>query len=373
MRSTVIAPSIPAPRASQAALAGLALAALAASPAQAQSNVQIYGLMDVGVEYLSRIEGNQPSVRMPTVTGGQMASRLGFRGTEDLGNGLKAIFVLENGFSPAKGTTQQGGRLFGRQSFLGLSGDWGTVAFGRQYLMSYYVLQGADTIGPAVFGLGSLNAYIPNPRADNTVTYRATFGNWTVGAAYSMGRDGTAPSNCPGENDAGACSAISALLKYDTPSWGLALGHDRLKGGAGAGFYGQPSGLTVTAGSRDTHTMLAGYVKLGDTKLGAGWIHRKIEAAPDGYRSDQTFIAINQPLTQAISIDAIYTRLDAKRDNSDAQLASVRVNYNFSKRTAVYALAGRVLNDSAVGYSVSGGTAAPASPCLLYTSPSPRD
>lgn len=99
MRSTVIAPSIPAPRASQAALAGLALAALAASPAQAQSNVQIYGLMDVGVEYLSRIEGNQPSVRMPTVTGGQMASRLGFRGTEDLGNGLKAIFVLENGLS----------------------------------------------------------------------------------------------------------------------------------------------------------------------------------------------------------------------------------------------------------------------------------
>ena len=162
--------------------AGLTMA-LASSTVCAQSNVQIYGLMDVGVEHLSRVQNGEAKTRMPTVTGGQMASRLGFRGSEDLGHGMRVQFVLEAGFAPSKGEQMQGGRAFGRQSYLALNhADWGTVSMGRQYMMSLYAMMGSDLMGPSVFGLGSLDAYLPNQSADNALAWRYTEGNWVVAA-----------------------------------------------------------------------------------------------------------------------------------------------------------------------------------------------
>ena len=94
--------------------------------------------------------------------------------------------------------------------------------------------------------MGSLDAYLPNQRLDNAFTYRGTFGAWTLGAAYSNARDGSAPSNC-GPQHGSACAAYSALVKYDNRRWGVALAHDRLKGVKGSGFFGQPAGLTFGA------------------------------------------------------------------------------------------------------------------------------
>lgn len=334
--------------------------------AQAENTVQLYGLLDTGFEYLSNSKDEGSVSRMPVVTGGQMASRFGMRGTEDLGDGLKAVFTLEAGLSLSNGESMQSGRMFGRQSFIGLSSaDWGTIALGRQYLMSFYSLHGADRIGPAVYGLGSLDAYIPNNRVDNAITYRGTFGAWTVGALYSTGRDGSAPANCSGQTTGSGCHAMSALLRYQTPEWGVALAYDRLEGGPDAKFFfGQPGGYTYDSDSRDSHTFLTVNAKWGDTALGAGWIHRVLKAQPTDYRSDQYFISASQPLSQAMSVDAIYTYLRGNRTKDDASLISARLNYNLSKRTALYALAGHVFNQSAVGYSVSGGTAVPVSPGL---------
>ncbi|AEK63538.1 Outer membrane porin protein 32 precursor; putative 3-hydroxyphenylpropionic acid porine [Collimonas fungivorans Ter331] len=73
--------------------------------------------------YLSNVgAAKQGLVRMPNLTG-TTPSRIGFRGIEDLGNGLKGIFMLENGFAPDSGALNQGGRLFGRVSYVGLSGQ----------------------------------------------------------------------------------------------------------------------------------------------------------------------------------------------------------------------------------------------------------
>ena len=103
------------------AFAALATAALTA---QAQSSVTLYGTVDAAVEHLS----NAPTggiTRMPGLTGGSAPSRLGFRGSEDLGGGLRAIFTLEQGISVDNGTLNQGGRAFGRQAFVGISAPWG--------------------------------------------------------------------------------------------------------------------------------------------------------------------------------------------------------------------------------------------------------
>src|SRR4249920_604342 len=108
------------------------LLALAGTAAQAQS-VTVYGLLDSGIEYLDKVGATSKSLtRMPGLSG-SVPSRLGFRGSEDLGGGLKADFTLEMGLGVDSGTFNQGGRGFGRQAWIGLSGPWGAVQLGRQY------------------------------------------------------------------------------------------------------------------------------------------------------------------------------------------------------------------------------------------------
>ncbi len=110
--------------------------------AQAQSSVQVYGLLSAGIGYVSD-EGN--GSRTHALSGTNQNPRIGFRGQEDLGNGTKAVFVLENGFNVMTGTASQSGRLFGRQSYVGLSSnDKGTLTLGRQYEAV------KDLLGPVV-------------------------------------------------------------------------------------------------------------------------------------------------------------------------------------------------------------------------------
>ena len=113
----------------------LALAVLGAfaGAASAQTNVTVYGLVDAGIQ---RTDTDNSGARWGLDSGLQSGNRLGFKGSEDLGGGLSAIFTLESGFNLDDGTQAQGGRLFGRQAWVGLNGGFGTVKFGRQYTPS---------------------------------------------------------------------------------------------------------------------------------------------------------------------------------------------------------------------------------------------
>ncbi|MFX1695471.1 porin [Paraburkholderia sp. A1RO-5L] len=112
-------------------------AAFAASAAHAQSSVTLYGLVDAGIAYTNNVQNGAPghgSARVALASGNISGSRFGLRGAEDLGGGLKAIFVLENGFNVNNGALGQGGRMFGRQAFVGLSSSrFGALTMGRQY------------------------------------------------------------------------------------------------------------------------------------------------------------------------------------------------------------------------------------------------
>ncbi|CAB3797068.1 Outer membrane porin protein [Paraburkholderia ultramafica] len=110
-------------------------AALAASAAHAQSSVTLYGLIDAGLMYTNNVsKGGSHGALIQATSGNINGSRFGLRGAEDLGGGLKAIFVLENGFNVQNGNLGQHSRLFGRQAFVGLSStEFGTVTLGRQY------------------------------------------------------------------------------------------------------------------------------------------------------------------------------------------------------------------------------------------------
>ncbi|HSV44227.1 MAG TPA: porin [Ramlibacter sp.] len=339
-------------------IAGLGLA-LAAGGASAQSSVTIYGIVDAALEHVTNVGASgKGQTRMASLTG-SVPSRLGYRGSEDLGGGLRALYTLEMGFSPDSGGLNQGGRVFGRQSFVGLAGPWGSVTLGRQYTMLFWSTLEADVLGPNIHGLAAFDSYIPNVRADNSIAYRGTFGGFTAGATYSLGRDtvnaGPSPSgtNCAGESatDKKACREWSALLKYDTPAWGAALAVDEIRGGPGA-F----AGLTNSA-LKDTRVAVNGYAKLGAFKMGAGLLRRDNDASVATPRSDLWYLGASYPVSPQLVVDGQLSRQKYKGSANAATLAVVRATYSLSKRTAVYASAGRMNNDGALALSVSGGQA----------------
>jgi len=318
----------------------------------------LYGVVDTGIEYVNRVGPNQNSVvRMPNITG-TVPSRWGLRGTEDLGGGMKAAFVLESGFAPDAGTSGQGGRLFGRQAWVGLSGPWGQVALGRQYTMLFWALLDSDILGPQVFGTGSLDAYLPNTRADNAISYKGTFGGLTIGATYSFGRDSVnagpsvAGANCAGENpgDKSACREWSALLQYSTANWGVSAAYDSLRGGPGA--FG---GLT-SSGLKDDRLSLSGFALFSKTKVGLGVIRRDNDGSPTP-RSDLWYAGVAYDLTPALTLSGQLNYLKYHNSDNKAFLPAVRAMYSFSKRTAAYATVGYITNGGQLGLSVSSGAA----------------
>lgn len=178
-------------------LVALAVLSAVAGLASAQSNVTIYGLLDMGLDYDSGKTGTAAtgSTTKWAVNSGQTSgSRLGFLGKEDLGDGLSAIFTLESGINVDDGTLGFGNRLFGRQSWVGLQGKSGSIKFGRQLSTMFFALQTLDpftanSAGDAEraygYGLGKID---PILRADNTVTYETpNISGFTGTAGYGFG------------------------------------------------------------------------------------------------------------------------------------------------------------------------------------------
>lgn len=335
----------------------VALAALAwGSVAWAQTS--IYGLVDTGVEYVTHTNGaGQSQVKMPSLTGA-FPSRIGMRGTEQLGDGIQAFFTLESGFAMGSGAQGQGGRLFGRQANVGLKNAAGNVTLGRQYNMTFYAALKADVLGPNIYSISSLDSYLPNARSDNAIGYRGTFGAVTLGASYSAGRDGSAAggpaaTNCGGEaaGDARACRQATTLLAYDTDGYGVAAGYDTMYGGAGAA-----NGLTNSAYHEDRLT-IAAYVLHGAAKVGIGLIERSKHAAGDS-GSDLYFLGISCPVSDGWVFDSQLSRLDVLRSGDDSTLLVGRATYYLSRRTAWYASLGYLRNAGKAAIAIdAGGTA----------------
>ncbi|MGU7769973.1 porin [Burkholderia sp. MR1-5-21] len=353
------------------AAAGACAIAFAASSAHAQSSVTLYGIVDTGVEFVSHANAaGDHVVRMPGVTG-EMPSRWGLRGAEDLGGGYQAVFTLESGFNLRGGDLGQGGRLFGRQAFVGLKSGFGTLAFGRQYMMTYLALQGADIIGPDIYGLGSLDAYVPNGRADNAVTYIGTYRGFTFGAGYSFGRDGAGTGNSPGQGTCAGqvpgqaiqCRDWSVMLKYDSAYFGAATSYEEQRGGTGAAanfFDGvEPIAFTSSA-DKDARVHVSAYAQAAGARIGAGWIGRRVTtdspAAP-GARSNLFFVGASYTFTPSFIVDGEGYRIVNSAHDTRATMATLRTTYLLTKRTSVYAQTSYLWNSEHARYAVSGGGA----------------
>jgi predicted porin len=329
-----------------------------AAHANAQSAVSVYGIVDTGVAYVTNIGASHSNVTLMPTTTGTLPSRFGFRGTEDLGDGMKALFVLESGIAPDTGALNQSGRLFGRQGYVGIGGSWGTLTFGRQYTLTYLSMIG-DTMGPNIFSGGLLDVYVANARVDNAIGYSGTFGNVTGGVTYSLGRDSVAPAvagGCAGESgtDSRACRDVSAGLKYDNKQWGAALSYEKMWGGAGAGSPLPSSSQT------DTRTMLNVYSMLGATKVGGVYLRRNNEGSLTP-KSNLWYIGVTHPIN-AFVLDGNFGRITFNNSANAASIVALRASYLLSKRTSAYVTAGHVSNSGAANYTVNGGVVAGTAP-----------
>lgn len=334
--------------------------ALAASVTMAQSSVQVYGLVDTGIARITNASAaGDAMTKMPSLTG-SLPSRIGFKGSEHLGNGLQLFFVLENGLSLDSGSTGQGGRLFGRAANIGLRGAWGALTLGRQNNMTYLAAMKADVMGPNLFSISSLDPYIPNARSDNAIGYLGNFNGIVVGATYSLGRDasasgGPAATNCAGEaaSDSRACRQYTGLLGYESKGWGINASYDRMFGNVGA------AGGLSSSSRRDVRSTVNAYVMLGASKIGAGVMDRSTHAAAGLTESMLYYAGASRPVGPVV-VDAQVSRRDSRHSGADATLFVARVTYALSKRTAVYTSLGHIDNDgsSAIALDVGGSTGA---------------
>ena len=313
----------------------IALAVLAASgAAMAQSSVTLYGVVDTGLTYSK----GEESVYGMTHVGGNVNSRLGFRGVEDLGNGLKATFNLESGFSADDGTNYMGqdGLAFTRTSTVGLAGNFGEVRLGRMLTSSYLAVSRYDAFGDTGIG-ASLAWNIPQtgyaPRTENAISYTSpNFSGFKIGAEYGFGEKQKARDS----------RYFGMGATYDNGPLSLGLGYDRLNSNT-------MDGLLAASDLKTVH--LGGAYNFGVAKLLAFYKQSKVSNAP----KFKTFgLGVSAPVGAAGEVRASYNNYKISDDNGKADQLSLGYVHNLSKRTALYGTYSYIKNKDGLDFELNG-------------------
>jgi len=330
-------------------LLALAVAGALTAPLAAQAqNVQIYGVLQMSVDRVDNGDDTGTSMK-------DNSSRIGFRGSEDLGGGLKAIFQLESSVQP----DERGGTWTGRDSWAGLASDtWGQIRVGSMFTAykssTDYADPFADTIGDynnIVGAIGAAGANRPfDARANNAIHYISpNWGGFQLYATYGM--NGGAPYESKGDN-----TDRSVALTYKSGNLTLTAAYEDKQlsfgsAGAGGGVTDKVNAFKVSGGYKFGNTAVAlVYAKEDFGELGG---------------NDRDRDVIHASLKHSIgNIDllAAYTWADdlGDIDDSSAQQFAIGAVYNFSKRTSVGAYYVHLDNDDAANQGLASGSYNPA-------------
>ncbi|HTD04593.1 porin [Undibacterium sp.] len=312
-------------------LIAVALLGAFSGAAFAQSSVTIYGLVDAGI---SRDDnGGAAGSKLGLDSGLQNGSRIGFKGTEDLGGGLKANFVLESGLKVDTGTYDQGGLAFGRQAYVGLSGDFGAVNLGRQKSVTYSI---GEAVDPFSLGLaGNIDRLFKvGTRRDNAVTYSTTNLSGFVGSAqYAFGEvAGNNSANrtvgLSGVYSAGPVYAAVAYEKANDVNGNDAVGGKKVFVGGVYDF-----GVAKAHVAFESIKGSTSVTNLAGTEQRVWMIGTTVPFGPGSFLAD-------------------YTRVtDQNVSNANANQFALGYLYALSKRTNLYTSFSRTANDANVAYN----------------------
>ncbi|TQK11329.1 porin [Herbaspirillum sp. SJZ107] len=309
------------------------VAALFLDPAaMAQSEVQIYGIIDAGVEYVNHAAPGDGSV-VRVVSGGKNTSRWGFRGSEDLGAGLKAVFNLEGAIGMDTGDTG-GGPLFKRQANVGLEGGFGRIVVGRSFTTTYDLVSKFDPMGYAPNYSWATTGSATGPSKygmttgfDNLVKYTGHSGGLTYGATVGLGEQ----------------------AGHAADGRKVAVGGSWSGGGLGVmATWEQVNGNTLAASGRRDQTRawhLGAAYQSGRWRTMMAMRGFELDSATPGkadLRADTCWAGVSYLVGNVTLTGAAYhinTRnLPASRD-ADPTMVVVRAMVAFSKRTTFYVVA----------------------------------
>jgi predicted porin len=324
-----------------------------AGVAHAQSSVTMYGLIDAGFTYVNHA-GTKGQSLYQYGDGVAQGSRWGMRGSEDLGGGLKAIFTLENGFNSGTGAAGQGGDLFGRQAFVGLTQDGiGSFTLGRQYTFSTDYLGGSYTNGSQTVA-GNYGFHIndvdqlTSSRINNSVKFSsANFAGLTFGGMYGFSNQAGAFAGAPGST--GSSSAYSFGVNYANGpfSAGAAYTDIRYPGSASPTFsttLANSSAVTPPSppnAVKDLATVGVGAkYAFGAATVYGLWTHTNIQQIVGHMTTFNAYEAGGKyAFTPALTGGLGYTYMQAVNlTNGHWNQIDASVDYALSKRTDVYLL-----------------------------------
>nr|WP_315425811.1 porin [uncultured Albidiferax sp.] len=324
----------------------LALAGTA-TVAHAQSSVTLSGTVDVGVNYATGSEAS----RTQMMSGGNTTSKLAFRGQEDLGNGMYAMFWLESGLNadsgvfqatntnnqPSGATSATGGLTFNRRSIVGLGGTWGAVHLGREWSPTYVMY--TSKFDPFALGAGLALNYgggiNPNQiRASNAIAYLSP----TVLGGFSLNAQHWRGENVSGTTTSGDGTGSGARLSYDNGPFSAAAVLMRTKYAAGDAIY-------RVVGSAYDFGLARLSVNVNSDQQGS-------------LKQDGWMVGVTAPVgvTQLrASYSTIRSNLPGEPEGKKLALGVV---YNLSKRTALYTTVASIRNSGGASFTFTGATTA---------------
>jgi len=337
----------------------IALAALAtvATVAQAQSSVSVYGIIDTGYMRSTNVNSNGESVSGIS-NGGLSTSRLGFRGTEDLGSGLKANFVLESEFLADNGSQNSTAEaLFARRSTVGLEGNFGRVDLGRIDTGSYAMQAKFDPFGANNIGGIIATGQVGQVRVENSVTYTTpTYAGLSV--TLQTGTRTSTSSNTV-SSPATSTATFGEVAGQPNGNRNNTLAVNYTQGKLELGAYYADS---KDAAAIKLHENFGGFARydFGVARVTTGLIDVNYKnkasgtsttawASGDTVETRKAFIGVNVPVSANLTVSGLVEKIQYKRYTSsdrEPTIYSLLGQYNLSKRTALYAVYSQVNQDN---------------------------
>jgi predicted porin len=345
----------------QKKIIALAVAGLMSGAAFAQSNVTISGVVDMGWSHRSDNVTSGVKSRSGVDSGQQSGNRVQFAGVEDLGGGLKAGFLLEQGFQTDTGVFGANGGTgvgFGRQAFLYLAGNFGTVAAGRQYTPQFNLVTAVDPFGTGTVGQAN-NLYIITTRLDNLAAYVSpSFGGFNVVVGYTPNAAGNEAADDTATVTAAGCTLTGAgVVSCTTPAstantrvYAIAPTYKNGPIMVGLNYHN----IKADNASFSTKVWdLGGSYDLGVVKLAALY-GRDNDLNAAGQDRAKWMLGLTAPLGNG-AVLASYGRVKVETGgtvNSKANQFALGYQYNLSKRTNAYVAYADIDNKVGTTYSV---------------------
>jgi predicted porin len=296
------------------------LAALAnCVPAVAQDHAVVYGVVDT---FITRIAADGAPAVSRMDASGLFASRLGVRGGEDLGDGLKASYTLEMGINSDDGSGADGNRLFNRQSWVGLSNKWGEVRLGRQNTPQFTMNGKFDAFGGTTQASGWNNFAGAALRVDNAVgVYTADMEGFKAQALFARGAVGGGPllPEVAGNRN------LHLALEYERGPWYAGLNYEGVNNTALA--YQVRRSAASLSYRFDQHWKLFGAMNRERSS------DRTIDS---NLYSVSLLYSLTGPASLAVGYAGLRDHVSGKGHGGAGQ-ASLLFRYYFSKRTTLYA------------------------------------